>query len=209
MFAFFCAGVPSRRAVRRVVEAMGLRPDDLESFRFRGEGWPGKAKATTCDGQMGEMSYEASWGGHLSKDVQFRCKICPDAIGGVADIACADAWYGGETGYPQFEEQDGRSLVISRTTRGENFLAAAVAAGAVTSEPLALDEIRLMQPSQARRRRLVEGRVAALKLTLRPTPRMTGLLLREATARARLGERVRNFLGSVRRSVKWRLGSRR
>ena len=55
------------------------------------------------------MSYADSWGAHLSKHVQFRCKICPDAVGGVADIACADAWYGGDSGYPQFDEAAGRS----------------------------------------------------------------------------------------------------
>ena len=208
MFAFFCAGIPSRQAVRRVVEAMHLSPDDLESFRFRGEGWPGRAKAVTRDGQVGEMSYEASWGGHLSRDVQFRCKICPDAVGGVADIACADAWYGGETGYPQFEEQDGRSLVLSRTEQGEAFLAQAVAAGVVQTEPLEPGEIQLMQPSQARRRRLVTGRVAALTVTLRPSPRMTGLHLEQASARASLPEKAKNFLGSLRRSLSWWLGSR-
>jgi coenzyme F420 hydrogenase subunit beta len=79
------------------------------------------ATATAHDGRTAEMTYERSWGHHLSREVQFRCKICPDAVGGVADIACADAWYGGETGYPTFEEQSGRSLVVTRTAVGEAF----------------------------------------------------------------------------------------
>lgn len=201
MLAFFCAGVPSRRAVGRVLQAMDVEPDELQSFRFRGNGWPGKATATTHAGRVAQMSYEDSWGGFLSKEVQFRCKICPDAVGGVADIACADAWYGGETGYPSFEEMEGRSLIISRTPRGETFLAGAVEAGALDVEPLDIGEIELMQPSQARRKRLVRGRLAALTCTLRPTPKMDGLMVETASRRAGPAEQLRNFLGSVRRSL--------
>ncbi len=201
MLSFFCAGVPSRRAVGRVVDAMGISAGDLATFRFRGDGWPGKARATTHDGRVETMSYEESWGGYLSKEVQFRCKICPDAVGGVADIACADAWYGGESGYPTFEELDGRSLIVSRTRIGEQFLAQAEADRAVSMTPLNIDEIDLMQPSQARRKRLVRGRMVALAMTLRPRPSMKGLLVEKASTRANPLEQLRNFVGSVRRSL--------
>src|SRR3546814_6618598 len=77
---------------------MGLAGAPLSECRYRGNGWPGQAVALTTDGRAGEMSYERSWGDHLSREVQFRCKNCPDAVGGTADIACADAWYGGESG---------------------------------------------------------------------------------------------------------------
>src|SRR3546814_12796145 len=103
---------------------MGLAGAPLSEFRYRGNGWPGQAVARTTDGRAGEMSYERSWGDHLSREVQFRCKICPDAVGGTADIACADAWYGGEGGYPQFEEQDGRSLIMVRSTVARTFRSA-------------------------------------------------------------------------------------
>jgi coenzyme F420 hydrogenase subunit beta len=201
MLAFFCAGTPSRRAVGRVLEALAVSPTELATFRYRGEGWPGQATATTRDGRVAQMSYEESWGGYLSKDVQFRCKICPDAVGGVADIACADAWYGGETGYPTFEELDGRSLVVTRTQRGDSFLTEATQAGALVIEPLSICDIDIMQPSQARRKRLVRGRVAALIATGRPTPQMRGLCVDEASLRAGVFEQVRNFLGAVRRSL--------
>ena len=199
MLAFFCAGIPSRRAVDRVLAAMGARPDELAAFRYRGNGWPGSATATLKDGRVAQMSYERSWGGFLSKEVQFRCKICPDAVGGVADIACADAWYGGETGYPTFEELDGRSLIVTRTARGAAFLEAAVTAGAVEVETLPIGEIDLMQPSQAQRKRLIRARTAALAATLQPRPRMRGLRLGEAARRAGLAEQLRNFLGTIRR----------
>lgn len=207
MLSFFCAGVPSRRAVTRVLDALGVARRDLATFRYRGNGWPGKATAVTHDGRTSQMTYEESWGGYLSKDVQFRCKICPDAVGGVADIACADAWYGGESGYPTFEELDGRSLIMTRSGVGESVLQAAIAAGAVTAESLAVGEVDLMQPAQARRKRLVAGRLLALKVMLRPTPAMAGLKVGEAARRAGPGEQIKNLLGSVRRAIIRRHGA--
>src|SRR3546814_4523679 len=103
----------------------------------------------------------------------------PDAVGGTADIACADAWYGGEGGYPQFEEQDGRSLIMVRSTVARTFLDKAVAAGRMKVQPLAEEEIILMQPAQARRKRLVKARFAAMRLAGRKPPRGDGLLIDE------------------------------
>jgi coenzyme F420 hydrogenase subunit beta len=199
--SFFCGGVPSHAAADRIVETMGFRPERLVSFRYRGFGWPGRTVAETADGARGDMAYEESWGGHLSKEVQFRCKLCPDAVGGVADIAAADAWYGGETGYPQFEERDGRSLIVTRTPAGDALLKRCIDAGAIQAEPLPIREIDLMQPSQANRKRLVSARRAACRTLLQPVPRSRGLMLAQAARRAPLKLRLRNYLGTIRRIV--------
>ena len=204
MLSFFCAGVPSHAGADRIIRAMGLAPEEVRSFRYRGNGWPGMTRAETHDGRVGEMRYADSWGGQLSKEVQFRCKICPDGVGGVADIACADAWYGGESGYPDFDEQDGRSLIMSRTSRGDALLRQAMAAGAIIAEPLPIDEIDLMQPGQARRKRLVAARLAACAATLQPRPVMTGLEVGTAARRAGVGENIKNWLGTVRRILQGR-----
>jgi coenzyme F420 hydrogenase subunit beta len=201
ILSFFCAGIPSENGARNILKDMGISEAELANFRYRGFGWPGLATAVAHDGRTETMTYEKSWGGHLSKEVQFRCKICPDAIGGVADVACADAWYGGETGYPSFEEQGGRSLIVTRTEAGARLVADAVAAGAMEVAPLDIDEIDLMQPSQARRKRLVKARVRALTATLQPKTRMPGVMVPEAARRAGAKEALHNFLGTVRRIV--------
>lgn len=201
MLAFFCAGVPNQSGVRKILKAMDIAPEDVERFRYRGNGWPGNAAAVTRDGRTAEMSYAESWGGYLAKEVQFRCKICPDAVGGSADIACADAWYGDDGGYPAFEERDGRSLIVSRTARGEAILDQALSAGALEIEPLAVDEIDKMQPSQALRKSLVRARTAALAATLQPTLDTRGVMTGEAAARIGLRIQLRNFLGTLRRIV--------
>lgn len=201
MLSFFCAGVPSAQGAARIIKAMGLEPSEVISFRYRGNGWPGLASATTRDGRVGEMTYEDSWGGHLSHEVQFRCKICPDAVGGAADLAMADAWFGGETGYPTFEELPGRSLVMARTSVGERLLADAVASGAVEIEPLQIADIYKMQPSQAARKRAILARTAALTVLGQPRPRMRGLGVFAAARTASPEEFLRNLLGTIRRIV--------
>jgi coenzyme F420 hydrogenase subunit beta len=202
--SFFCGGIPSLAGSERVIEAMGLVPAEVRSFRYRGNGWPGKARAETRDGRSGEMDYETCWGEHLTRHVQFRCKICPDAVGGVADIACADAWFGGETGYPTFEDQAGRSLVMVRSEAGSALLEAALAAGVVECEPSSLADIELMQPSQRRRKTLVGARTKALAVAFKPRPHFRGVMVRDAARAAPLRDRVRNFLGTTWRIMKGR-----
>jgi coenzyme F420 hydrogenase subunit beta len=198
ILSFFCAGIPSTAGTREILRQLEVDEVELREFRYRGHGWPGKATAITKN-RTAEMSYDRSWGGILSKQVQFRCKICPDAVGGVADVACADAWYGDEDGYPVLEEADGRSLVISRTERGNAFLASAMDEGVVRLRPAAAEDIDLMQPSQARRKRLVKSRTAALKTFLVKAPGMAGLMIDDAAKRGSIWERVRSYLGTARR----------
>ena len=199
--SFFCGGIPSHSGAKRILDDLGVDEGSLASFRYRGDGWPGFATAVRKDGSSERMTYFESWGGRLSKTVQFRCKICPDAVGGVADVACADAWYGDERGYPLFEEQEGRSLLIGRTEAGEALIANALAAGAIRVEPVALAEIDTMQPSQARRKRLELSRLAALVATFQPLFRTGGLWVGAAARRAGAVETVKSFLGLVRRIV--------
>jgi len=197
--AFFCAGIPNQRGVDRILRTMGVAPEEVASFRYRGNGWPGAATAVTHDGRTFKMSYADSWGEHLSPEVQFRCKICPDAVGGAADLACADAWYEDENGYPSFDEGEGRSMIVTRTAVGERLLNDAVAKGAMQVDPLDVAEIEKMQGSQGARKRAVRARFAGLAVTLQPRPVATGAMIREASAEAPFLVQIRNFLGTVRR----------
>ncbi len=201
MLSFFCGGMPSLDGTHRILKQFGMTADELASFRYRGNGWPGEASATTHDGRSASMSYRESWGGHLSGEVQFRCKICPDAVGGVADIACADAWHGGDSGYPSFDTADGRSLVIARTPVGDALLAGALAAGVCAVEASSIADIDAMQPGQRRRKQYVGARSAAARMLLQPLPRMAGLGVAAAARGAGLRATLHNFLGTARRII--------
>lgn len=204
ILSFFCAGTPSQDGTGRILDRLGVEPADVAHFRYRGDGWPGYASATRHDGSRERMSYADSWGDILSKEVQFRCKICPDGVGGAADVAAADAWYGGDSGYPSFEEADGRSLVISRTARGDALVREAEAAGAVSTELLDIGEIVKMQPSQARRKRQILARLAAMAVTANPLPTMHGLKLWSAARQESLKNQLKAMLGTTRRIVQGR-----
>lgn len=201
MLSFFCGGIPSRVGSLDILATMGVAVADVVRFRYRGQGWPGLTVAETRDGSSHEMRYEESWGEHLSKRVQFRCKICPDAVGGTADLAAADAWYGGETGYPQFEEQEGRSLLMVRTEAGQALVNGCIDHAELEIAPLDVRQIDLMQPSQANRKRLVAARVAACRSLGQPVPKMANLKLREASREAPFLLKLRNYFGTIRRII--------
>lgn len=199
LISFMCAGVPSIKGTHAVLDKLGVQVDRVQSFRYRGDGWPGMARAVSQDGVVGEMDYASSWGTILNRHLQFRCKICPDGTGEFADVVCADAWYG-KDGYPDFEERDGRSLLISRTTAGESLVQAAVQAGVIQVSDLAVTEIDRMQPYQKNRKQVVLGRLLATRLRLGWMPRYRRLGLIRASLTARPIDWLRNALGTYRRA---------
>jgi coenzyme F420 hydrogenase subunit beta len=198
MLAFFCAGVPSRKGTLEVLDALGVAHDDVEAFRYRGDGWPGLARARRRDGSEETMDYNSSWGNILNRHLQFRCKICPDGTGEFADISCADAWYGTD-GYPDFTERDGRSLIVARTAKGREILDALAENGRIATEPLAVEEISKMQPYQVHRKRHVRARIAAMWLWRRCGPHYANLDLPRASRQATIRSLARDFLGTLRR----------
>jgi coenzyme F420 hydrogenase subunit beta len=200
MLSFMCAGIPSRKGTLAILEKFGVQPEQVKSFAYRGDGWPGKTTAITHDNQRFDTDYSTSWGTVLNRHLQFRCKICPDGTGEFADVVGADAWYG-KDGYPDFAEREGRSLVLSRTAKGESLVLSATAANAITTEPLAVDEIAKMQPYQLNRKRLVLSRIAALWLTRRPAPRYVNFPLFKLASQLSLRENISSFRGTLRRLI--------
>lgn len=205
ILSFYCAGTPSQTGTDRILDELGVRPEEVASFRYRGDGWPGYAAATRADGSSERMTYADSWGRILCNDVQPRCKICPDAIGGAADVAAGDAWYEDESGYPSFAEAEGRSLVLTRTGQGDALMADAERAGFIATEPLAIAEVEKMQSSQAWRRRVVISRLMALRVMGRFTPRTRGLKLLAAARGETPLEHGKNAAGMIRRVLVGRI----
>lgn len=205
MVSFFCGGVPSETGAQEVVRALGVDPKDAAAFRYRGMGWPGLATVETHDGQTASMTYHESWGKILSRHVQHRCKICADGSGMAADIVCADAWEADDKGYPLFEEAPGMSLIVARTALGAGAVAQAKEVGAIATEAFDINELTGIQKGQFWRRRVIGPRLAALRLMGRPAPRYRGLNLRAVKRYSNTSERMRNFLGMIRRVIQGRL----
>jgi coenzyme F420 hydrogenase subunit beta len=203
MFAFMCAGVPSHHGTSALLREMGIACDDeVTSFRYRGDGWPGFATAATASGETHRMDYDSSWGGVLNRYLQFRCKICPDGIGEFADVVCADGWYLDEANAPIFDERGGRSIILSRNAKGEALVQSAERAGALQTQPVTIEEIAAMQPYQARRKGLTGARLTAMALLGRRRPRYRGLALAENMKRLGPAKALRELLGTLRRLLR-------
>lgn len=200
MLSFMCAGVPSMKGTEAILRRFDVAPAEVRSFAYRGNGWPGMTRVETHGGAVHETDYATSWGTILNRHLQARCKICPDGIGEFADVVCADAWYG-KDGYPDFAEQEGRSLVISRTGQGERLLAEAEAAGYLGLAPLAVDEVRKMQPYQENRKQMVLARVLALRVMGRPAPVYRRLRLSRTAWMGGIKANAKNFLGMLKRQA--------
>lgn len=177
LLSFFCAGVPSQHATEELTAHLGVPPNEVASLRYRGDGWPGSFSVRSRSGSVSQLSYEESWGEHLGRRLQSRCKICPDGTGGHADIAVGDFWEAGTSGYPVFDDAEGMSVAIARNRRGHRMLMSARDSGVVGLSAATLDAVAGVQPLQVSRRMTLLGRVIGRWFACRPGPRYRGFAL--------------------------------
>lgn len=173
----FCGGVPTVHTARKIAAHHGVGPDEVEIFRWRGEGWPGPTHIRTKGGAVHELAYDRVWYDSSmpwTYDIQYRCKICPDAIGELADVACPDGWVM-ENGRPIHEEAPGQNVFVARTARGEKLVSEAAAAVAIELAPISFEEFAAMHADHRTRKVEWPTRVLALRLSAEPVPRFTRL----------------------------------
>ncbi|MDD7945817.1 Coenzyme F420 hydrogenase/dehydrogenase, beta subunit C-terminal domain [Microbacterium sp. NE2HP2] len=205
LLSFFCAGTPSQNATNTLIEKLGMNPSAVVDLRYRGNGWPGEFTAEDVSGNTATMSYHQSWGGHLGRHLQWRCKLCPHGTGDHADIAVGDYWRSDGRGYPVFDSGDGNSVIIARTLRGHELLLRARAAGVLAMTNLDLDRLRSVQPLQVKRISTLWARLAGRLLAGHRIPVYRGFALtRRAIVDPKLT--VRTIVGTWLRSA--RLGRR-
>jgi coenzyme F420 hydrogenase subunit beta len=202
LIAFMCAGTPSLHGTKDVVRKMGFNPSEVSKFRYRGNGWPGKARAETSDGRSAEMDYDTSWGYILGRQVQFRCKICPDGTGEFADISCADAWNTDEKGYPLFTENSGRSLVLARTDTGLRLIKEAEANKKIFLDKSSLTNAEKMQPYQVHRKRTLLARLIGFSLTFKAIPSYRSMGLFSSAKEISFIRQLRSMAGALLRGLK-------
>lgn len=206
LLSFMCAGIPSEHATHDILHKLNVQADDVTSFRYRGDGWPGLTTAVDSQGKKFSMPYNESWGTILNRKLQARCKVCVDGTGEMADIVCADAWHESKDGYPSFEEKQGRSLILVRTQEGKNVLEKAVQGGFVTLEgDYSILNLPKIQPYQMNRKKTVLVRVLALKLFGVKTPKFSGFQLFRLMLKTSPVLLSKVFIGMLIRKFKGRL----
>ncbi|MEP7251261.1 MAG: Coenzyme F420 hydrogenase/dehydrogenase, beta subunit C-terminal domain [Ginsengibacter sp.] len=196
-FSFFCAGMPSYNATSQLLERAN-EPEPPYFLKYRGGGWPGYFFAKFKNDKAIKITYRESWGKVLGRQLHARCKICPDGIGMMADIVYADAW---ETkdGYPDFEEKEGVSLAIARTTAGELLLQKALNDGSIMAEPVASERIEKMQPYQYQRRLAVGYRILAVQFLTDGLLNFNGTGYMKLMRQYPIVKGLKNTLGTLKR----------
>ena len=195
--SIFCAGIPSYNATIKTWKLSG-HDDEPSSLKYRGDGWPGNFVASFKDGTRFKLSYNESWGKILGRDVCFRCKICPDGIGILADIAVGDSW-NTKDGYPDFTEGDGRSFCMIRTSVGETLLKGSLNEGYIETKELDLRTIKEKQAYQFKRRKLEGWRLVPIQLLTGGILRFKGLSIVRQAFTADFREGIRNMRGTYNR----------
>lgn len=202
----FCAGVPSLEGTFDLMRALGAKDSDrIDDLRYRGHGWPGNMQVTVSgpDGEQrsGAMSYSRGWGEVLQKKRQWRCHVCADHTGELADLSVGDPWYR----VPESDEP-GKSLLVVRSERGRRVLRAAMAAGYVVVERRKSAALSGSQPNLLRVRGSVWGRTLTLRLMGAAYPVYSNLnLLGVWRKRLNWREKAQSFYGTVRRVLQKRL----
>lgn len=204
LMSFFCAGVPSQAATDSLISKLGVAVDKVISLRYRGSGWPGDFTVSDSSGDTGTLSYSKSWGAHLGRDLQWRCKICPDGTSRFSDIAVGDFWETNSDGYPVFEEGEGRSFVFARTERGDEVLRAAARDGVLSLAVASPDSLGTVQPLQVTRTRTLVGRLVGRRAAGYAVPRYQGFGLFELAGRHPI-RNIRAALGTFKRSARTRM----
>jgi coenzyme F420 hydrogenase subunit beta len=191
-----------------MLSAMGVSdPASVESVRYRGNGWPGRATVryrTPHGTEERSLSYDESWGDILQKHRQWRCYICPDHTGEAADISVGDPWY-----RPIPEGDPGHSLVLARTERGKRIIEEAIKAGYLTLRRVEPRILPASQPNLLRTRGAVWGRLLALRLAGAPTPIYRGMeMLRFWLTELSLKDKLQSLTGTLRRIGRKKLKER-
>lgn len=200
--SIFCAGMPGYEATKRALATFGKKEEPV-ILKYRGDGWPGFFKATYSDGSICKMTYNESWGNILGRRLGFRCKICPDGIGMLADISSGDSW-NTKDGYPDFTEGDGRNFCFIRTERGAELFEDAQNAGYIHVEELNVENVKDMQRYQYNRRILVGWRIAIVQCLSGGLLSFHGLGFYRTAVKGRLFRGIRESYGTAKRFTKAR-----
>ena len=201
--AFVCGGASDLSKSEQALHRFGLREEEVALFRYRGYGNPGMNRIETKDGRSFELTYRQMWEDENKWMIQPRCKICPDAIGLVADIVASDAWLNGG---PAVEDEALNGIFV-RTRRGLELYEAAVAAGVLAiKRQSSFAEFDVLQSHQVRKRRSVWARLKGMETAGRPVPTVSHLALEDCARQNSLWDNLAEARGARDRASRGTLG---
>ncbi|RLB94864.1 MAG: hypothetical protein DRH50_05790 [Deltaproteobacteria bacterium] len=100
-----------------------------------------------------------------------------------------------------FEERPGQSLILARSSKGEELLREAGEKGYLKTEDYDISALGRIQQYQQNRRRIVGARILALRLSGKFYPRFSGFYLRHNALRAGVKNNFFNLFGMLKRVI--------
>jgi coenzyme F420 hydrogenase subunit beta len=197
LLTLVCGGVSELGKSQDVLDEFGLDEAELALFRYRGYGNPGPTRVETRDCRTFEKTYNDMWADESGWKLQFRCKICPDAIGESADIVATDVWPGG---MPHGEDAGFNGMIV-RTRNGLELLTSAVRDGAlILDQDLTPRDMDDFQPHQVRKKQAVWARLVGLRHAGQLVPTIERLRIRDLARTVGLGANLAEARGTRQRA---------
>lgn len=127
-FGLFCSHSFSFKGLEFLCHRYNITIQDIDTIRFRGNGWPGSIEIQCKDGsRISFQNNEPLWDS-VFNTLYFTpkcCLFCDDLTAEASDLSFGDAWI---TEIMQ-NETEGMSIVIARTSEGKKLLDAATSNG--------------------------------------------------------------------------------
>ena len=208
VMSVFCAGTPSLGGTLELARSLGADdPTAIKSIRYRGHGWPGEMtiiyRDANGDHQTRSMAYADGWGNILQRHRQWRCHVCADHTGELADLSIGDPWYRKTSA-----DEPGRSLLLVRTERGRELVRQAIKAGYVKLEAREPEVLNASQPHLMRSQAAVWGRAVSTRLAGVGSPAIAfKRRFKEWLWRLSWKEKLQSLVGTWKRITKRRLRS--
>jgi len=138
----FCSGTRNFLATKNLLKGMGLSPDKVKSFRYRGMGWPGSLSIFDEKRKV-SIPYKEYYPALSTPYMLYRCGLCSDFTAELADISFGDPW----GIVKEEEEKTGETLVITRSRFSETLIKDMGNKGVTSATPIDLPSISGRFPS--------------------------------------------------------------
>ena len=137
----FCASSLEPYVTAEMLATRGLQPQDIANFAFRDGIWPGVIRAYVKGRQQPVPLHYSNFKDGAINYLTYlysppRCQTCVDGSSEFADVSVSDAWTRDPAGRYLFPNQ---SKLLVRTPRGQQALAAALAAGDLVAQDVTDD----------------------------------------------------------------------
>ncbi len=204
LLSFFCAGIPSDNAQVELIHKLGTEVDEIESLRYRGDGWPGFTKAVDKQGREYTLTYNEAWGHILGRDIMPACRFCIDGIGESADISCGDAWYLDSEGNPDFDEHEGRNVIFARSEKGNAIIEDLIKKKIISAQIYNNyeNELKRSQYAQRERRETIMVKKLAMSFLLKRTPKYRYRYIIKYFYGSSIRLNYHVFKGTIKRALK-------